>query len=197
MAAARSWARAARAAHYRMEAHEALPAPAAVRRSRPRRPGQPGAPARERHRGVVTVSDRPADRPVPPLARASARKRVYTADGTNDGTNAERRAMGRGQHAAHAGARPRTGTLGGSNRMLSAREVAAILSVPSAPSARNGGTGNCPPTGSESTYVGRTRSLRLDRPPRRVGSLAPSTSERSTSRGSSGPVSDSCDRHPT
>ena len=28
------------------------------------------------------------------------------------------------------GARPRAGTLGGSNRMLSAREVAAILSVP-------------------------------------------------------------------
>jgi len=27
-------------------------------------------------------------------------------------------------------AKPRTGTLGGSNRMLSAREVAAILSVP-------------------------------------------------------------------
>jgi excisionase family DNA binding protein len=28
------------------------------------------------------------------------------------------------------GAKPRSGTLGGSNRMLSAREVAAILSVP-------------------------------------------------------------------
>jgi excisionase family DNA binding protein len=28
------------------------------------------------------------------------------------------------------GAKPRAGTLGGSNRMLSAREVAAILSVP-------------------------------------------------------------------
>ena len=64
------------------------------------------------------------------LARASARKRAYTPDGTNDGTNAERGTSGRGQHAAHVGARPRTGTLGGSNRMLSAREVAAILSVP-------------------------------------------------------------------
>ena len=32
--------------------------------------------------------------------------------------------------AATGGVRPRTGTLGGSNRMLSAREVAAILSVP-------------------------------------------------------------------
>ena len=76
------------------------------------------------------MSDRPADRPVPPLARASARKRAYTADGTNDETNAERRASGRGQQATRRGARPRTGTLGGSNRMLSAREVAAILSVP-------------------------------------------------------------------
>ena len=76
------------------------------------------------------MSDRPADRPVPPLARASARKRAYTADGTDNGTNAERGASGRGQQAARSGARPRTGTLGGSNRMLSAREVAAILSVP-------------------------------------------------------------------
>ena len=76
------------------------------------------------------MSDRPADRPVPPLARASARKRAYTADGTNDGTNAERGTAGRGQHATRGGARPRAGTLGGSNRMLSAREVAAILSVP-------------------------------------------------------------------
>jgi excisionase family DNA binding protein len=64
------------------------------------------------------VSDRPADRPVPPLARASARKRVYTDKGTNDGTSTERRAT------------PRTGTLGGSNRMLSARDVAAILAIP-------------------------------------------------------------------
>ncbi len=76
------------------------------------------------------MSDHPADRPVPPLARASARKRAYTADGTNDRTSAERNASGRSQHAARSGTRPRTGTLGGSNRMLSAREVAAILSVP-------------------------------------------------------------------
>jgi excisionase family DNA binding protein len=32
--------------------------------------------------------------------------------------------------ANRKGERPRTGTLGGSNKMLSAREVAAILSVP-------------------------------------------------------------------
>ena len=80
-------------AHHRMEAHEALPAPAAVRPSGARRPGRPGTMARADHRRVVTVSDRPADRPVPPLARASARKRAYAADGTNDGTSAERHAQ--------------------------------------------------------------------------------------------------------
>jgi len=36
------------------------------------------------------VSDRPAGRPVPPPARASARKRAYTDGGTNDGTSTER-----------------------------------------------------------------------------------------------------------
>jgi excisionase family DNA binding protein len=102
------------------------------------------------------MSDRPAGRPVPPLARASARKRAYTADGTNDETSAERhpRSAGESSHRAQPRggedttkipsgnneekkavayqrrAKPRTGTLGGSNRMLSAREVAAILSVP-------------------------------------------------------------------
>jgi excisionase family DNA binding protein len=76
------------------------------------------------------VSDRPADRPVPPLARASARKRAYTAGGTDKGTNTERAALGRSQQASRGAGRPRIGTLGGSNKMLSAREVAAILSVP-------------------------------------------------------------------
>jgi excisionase family DNA binding protein len=102
------------------------------------------------------MSDRPAVRPVPPLARVSARKRAYAADGTNDETSAERhphsasesprRAQPKGGDdttkapqgnteektvtAYQRRARPRTGTLGGSNRMLSAREVAAILSVP-------------------------------------------------------------------
>jgi hypothetical protein len=37
------------------------------------------------------VSDRLGGRPVPPLARASARKRAYTEDGTNDGTSTQRR----------------------------------------------------------------------------------------------------------
>lgn len=36
------------------------------------------------------MSDRPAGRPVPPLARASARKRAYAGSGTNDGTSTER-----------------------------------------------------------------------------------------------------------
>ena len=36
------------------------------------------------------MSDRPDGRPVPPLARASARKRAYTGNGTNDGTSTER-----------------------------------------------------------------------------------------------------------
>jgi excisionase family DNA binding protein len=35
-----------------------------------------------------------------------------------------------GPESNHATVRRRTGTLGGSNKMLSAREVAAILSVP-------------------------------------------------------------------
>ena len=38
------------------------------------------------------MSDRPAGRPVPPLARASARKRANTRNGTNDETSTERHA---------------------------------------------------------------------------------------------------------
>jgi excisionase family DNA binding protein len=102
------------------------------------------------------MSDRLTGRLVSPLARASARKRAYTADETNDETSAERHASSAAESPRRAQprggedttkipsgnneekkttvyqrrARPRTGTLGGSNRMLSAREVAAILSVP-------------------------------------------------------------------
>ena len=71
-------------AHYRMEAHELYrhlrqyaEAGRAIQVSRGRWRAQS-------HRGAVTVSDRPADRPVPRLARASARKRAYTADETNE-----------------------------------------------------------------------------------------------------------------
>ena len=38
------------------------------------------------------MSDRPTGRPVPPLARASARKRANAGNRTNDGTSAERSA---------------------------------------------------------------------------------------------------------
>jgi hypothetical protein len=41
-------------------------------------------------------------------------------------------------------AKPRAWTLGGSNKMLSAREIAAIL--PERMVTRNGGTGDCPST---------------------------------------------------
>jgi predicted DNA-binding transcriptional regulator AlpA len=63
------------------------------------------------------MSDRPTDHPVPSFARASARKRAYTDNGPNYGTSTERRPT------------PRTGTLGGCNRMLSARDVAAISAI--------------------------------------------------------------------
>ena len=68
-----------------------LPAPSRARQSGPRRPGQPWTLARAHHRGAVTVSDRLTDCLVSPLARASARKRAYTADETNDETSTERR----------------------------------------------------------------------------------------------------------
>jgi len=99
------------------------------------------------------VSDRPEDRPVPPLARVSARHARTHTDGTDDGTNAERSTSACGDRFPRSGrekattpattpsskeevtvnkrrAKPRVGTVGGSNRMLSARDVAAILAVP-------------------------------------------------------------------
>ncbi len=115
------------------------------------------------------MSDRPADRPVPPLVCASARKRAYTVNRTNDWTNAERSASRPDQQETRSRAKARTGTLGGSNRMLSARDVAAILAVPERtvrdkwrewglPAYRIGKT----PT------MERTRRIRLDRPPGRM-----------------------------
>jgi len=99
------------------------------------------------------VSDRPEDRPVPPLAHASARHARTHTDGTDDGTSTERSASTQADRTRRPGqkeastpgtpppteneatthrrrAKPRTGTLGGSNRMLSAREVATILGIP-------------------------------------------------------------------
>jgi excisionase family DNA binding protein len=58
------------------------------------------------------MSGRPADRLVSLPARASARKRANTDAETRQATSFPR------------------GTLGGSNRMLSSRDVAAILAVP-------------------------------------------------------------------
>ena len=82
-------------AHNRMEANEALPAFAGARRSRPRNPGQRRTLARADPRGPVTVSDRPEDRPVPSLARASARNARTRTAGRTDGTSTERRVSGR------------------------------------------------------------------------------------------------------
>jgi len=58
------------------------------------------------------MTDRLSDRLVSPPARASARKRANTDAETRHGTSLPR------------------GTLGGSNRMLSSRDVAAILAIP-------------------------------------------------------------------
>jgi excisionase family DNA binding protein len=58
------------------------------------------------------MSGRPADRLVSLPARASARKRANTDAETRQGTSLPR------------------GTLGGSNRLLSSRDVAAILAIP-------------------------------------------------------------------
>jgi hypothetical protein len=47
------------------------------------------------------------------------------------------------------------GTLGGSNRLLSSRDVAAILAIPSEPFAISGRIGDYRPTKSESTCDGK------------------------------------------
>ena len=62
-------------------------------------------------------------RPAP--ADTGRREEVITLTGIPSGGNGKKEA-----NAYRKGATPRTGTLGGSNKMLSAREVAAILSVP-------------------------------------------------------------------
>jgi excisionase family DNA binding protein len=67
---------------------------------------------------------RPNDRLVSPPARASARKRANADDETRRETTTAQ--------STRSGERsgPPKGTLGGSNRMLSSREVAAILAIP-------------------------------------------------------------------
>ena len=64
-----------------------LPAPAAARRRGPRDRGQRGTLPRAQARGAVTVSDRPGGRPVPGLARASARNARTPTAGRTDGTS--------------------------------------------------------------------------------------------------------------
>ena len=86
--------------------------PARTRTTRPRVPGKPGALASTHYPGAVIMTDRLSDRLVSLPARASARKRANTDAETRQATSFPR------------------GTLGGSNRMLSSRDVAAILAVP-------------------------------------------------------------------
>ena len=61
-----------------------------------------------------------SDRPIVPTSRVSARNEWDGTMGRDDGTTARHPRDSR---------RP-TGTLGGSNRMLSSRDVAAILAIP-------------------------------------------------------------------
>jgi len=60
-----------------------------------------------------------------PAANAQRKGGDYSPVKIQSSDNSEKEAS-----AYRKGVTPRTGTLGGSNRMLSAREVAAILSVP-------------------------------------------------------------------
>ena len=74
-----------------------------------------------RQRDDHASSHRPG--PAGPAA-ASTRGEVIPLTGTPSGDNRKE------ANANRKGTRPRSGTLGGYNKMLSAREVAAILSVP-------------------------------------------------------------------
>jgi excisionase family DNA binding protein len=77
------------------------------------------------------MTDRLSDRLASPPARASARKRANTDAETRQETRAEltrcdrRKVIPTGHNP-----RPPRATLGGSNRMLSSRDVAAILAIP-------------------------------------------------------------------
>ena len=72
-----------------------------------------------------------SDRPIVPLSRVSARIGAGRArwDDTRDKHRTARATEAEGDHVA-PGPRPPKGTLGGSNRLLSARDVAAILGIP-------------------------------------------------------------------
>jgi excisionase family DNA binding protein len=71
-----------------------------------------------------------SDRPIVPLSRVSARTGWDETMGRDDGTTA-RHHRDRGKVIPTANdTHPPKGTLGGSNCMLSSREVAAILAIP-------------------------------------------------------------------
>jgi excisionase family DNA binding protein len=81
----------------------------------------------------MTASDRPLV-PSSPSPRASARK-GRTRDAGTKGQDVARQpphgtAGARKVTATAPGSRPPKGTLGGSNRLLSSRDVAAILGIP-------------------------------------------------------------------
>jgi excisionase family DNA binding protein len=71
-----------------------------------------------------------SDRPIVPPSRASARNGRDETMGRDDGTSHPVRRDGRKVIPTPNDPRPQKGTLGGSNRMLSARDVAAILAIP-------------------------------------------------------------------
>ena len=74
----------------------------------------------------MTVSDRPLV-PSSPSPRASARKGGTGDEGTKGQDARDNR---RTVRSVAPGSRPSKGTLGGSNRLLSSRDVAAILGIP-------------------------------------------------------------------
>ena len=71
-----------------------------------------------------------SDRPIVPPSRVSARTGRDGTMGRDDGTSHPAPRDGRKVIPTTNAPHPQKGTLGGSNRMLSARDVAAILAVP-------------------------------------------------------------------
>src|SRR5271166_4907961 len=71
---------------YRNGARDPIPPSSGTRQAGTRLPGEPGTLARTHHRRAI-MNDRLAGRPVSPPARASARKRANTDDGTRRETS--------------------------------------------------------------------------------------------------------------
>jgi hypothetical protein len=91
-----------------------------------------------------------SDRPIVPSSRTSARN---GRDGTMGRDNGTTRDRGKVIPTA-SDPRPPKGTLGGSNRLLSSRDVAAILGIPERTVRDKWKEWDCRPTGLESTYDG-------------------------------------------